>query len=95
MKIEEVIKKAEVHEQQLAVVTDSMHRERKYHNNGEVRNLDCFIFLVLSIDECSFMSTDEAMFACCVYWTRGKDMPMVTRKSGSMQQRSKGGKLRW
>lgn len=49
MQIEEVLKKAEVHAHQLAVVNERAHRERKYHDDGEVCNVISSLFPVLAI----------------------------------------------
>lgn len=67
IKVDEGTKKAEIHAQQLASVQEILHRERKYHDDGEVCNVLDNVFPVLTTDNvmCSLVYTDEATSAHC------------------------------
>ncbi len=43
MKIDEAARKAEIHAQQLAVMNERAHMERKYHSDGQVRSVPDYL----------------------------------------------------
>ncbi len=65
MKIDEAARKAEIHSQQLAIVNERVHKERKYHRDGQVRTVP-HVSLVLAIDVVQF----RAYRRCDIHFLR-------------------------
>lgn len=89
IKVDEVARKAEIHAQQLVAMQEIAHRERKYHDDGNVCNILENIFPVLTTDDvmCSIVYTDDATSVHCACWIHVKVLLMVTQQVRFMQQR--------